>query len=111
MEENSHTQTNCIIKLEVSVDGQTVLTESTDYAASVVTTGGANKNLKEMRAIMKQLTDSVTAQAATLAALYFRTNSGGGDGKTPKRIKCGQACTFESTARRKSISKTATAWS
>ena len=62
------------------MDGQTILIEATYFSAIAVTMGGANKDSKELRAMMKQLTASVTAQAATLAALSTETNSGGGDG-------------------------------
>ena len=40
------------------------------FAASTVSTE-VNKELAEIRAMMKQLADSVTAQDATVAALYF----------------------------------------
>ena len=56
------------------MDIQTVLTEATNYAASEVTTGGANKDIKELRAMMKHIAASVTTQSATLAALSFKTN-------------------------------------
>ena len=63
------------------MDGQTVLTKVIEYEASSVTAGGNNKELMELRAMMKKLTALVTAQAATLAALSFKTHSGGGGSK------------------------------
>ena len=39
LEEKANTQANRIIDLGASVDGQTVLTDTTDYAASAVSTG------------------------------------------------------------------------
>ena len=69
LEEKAHAQAERIIDLKARVDGQTVLIKATDYAASAVTTGGYNKDLKELRETTKQLMASVTAQAATLAAL------------------------------------------
>ena len=53
LEEEDHTQAERIIDIEASVDGQTVLTEATNYAASAVTTVGANKYLKEISVVMK----------------------------------------------------------
>ena len=63
LEEKAHTQAKCILELKASVDGQTILTEAINYAASTVTAGGNNKYLKDLRLIMKQLTASVTARA------------------------------------------------
>ena len=37
LEEKSLMQSKCIIELKSSLDGQTVLTKATDYAASAVT--------------------------------------------------------------------------
>ena len=42
------------------MDGQTVLIETINYAASAVATG-TNKEMKNIKAIMKKLADSVTA--------------------------------------------------
>ena len=39
LEEKSNAQAEHIIELEASVDGQTVLTNTTEYAVSVVATG------------------------------------------------------------------------
>ena len=39
LEEKANTQAECIIELEASVDGQTVLTNTNDYVASTVVTG------------------------------------------------------------------------
>ena len=60
------------------MDGQTVLTKATKYAASTVTVVGNNKDLKELSVVMKQLTATVT--------LSVKTHSGGDGGgiKTPK---------------------------
>ena len=86
LEEESHAQDECILDLEASMNGQTVLTKATKYVASEVTAGGNNKYLKELRAIMKQLKALVTAQAEILADQSVKTHSGGGSGgkKTPK---------------------------
>ena len=54
LEENSNAQTECIIELDASVDGQTVLTKNTKYMASTLATG-TKKELKEIKATMKQL--------------------------------------------------------
>ena len=62
-------------------------TEVPYFTASAVTMGGSNKELKEIRSMMKQLTASVTAQAATLTSLSTKTNSygdGGGGQNTNK---------------------------
>ena len=69
------------------MDGQTVLTKVIEYEASSVKAGGNNKELTELRAMMKKLTALVTAQAATLAALSFKTHSGGGGSKKNTRKK------------------------
>ena len=61
LEEKVNVHAECIIKLEASVDVHTVLTEATNFEASAVTTEGTNKELKELREIMKQLTASFTA--------------------------------------------------
>ena len=44
LEYKANTQAEIIIELEASVDGQTVLTKTTNYAASAVATG-TNKEL------------------------------------------------------------------
>ena len=80
LEEKTHTQAEHILEIEASVDGQTILTEATDYAAIAVTAEGNKKDLKGLRAMMKQLTDSVAVQAATLVALYVKIHSGGSGG-------------------------------
>ena len=48
LEEKSNTQAERIIELEASVDGKTVLTETTEYAASAVATG-TNKEISEIK--------------------------------------------------------------
>ena len=60
LEEKASAQSKCIIDLDVRVYGQTVLTDTTDYAASAVSTGD-NKELTEIRSMMKQLAALVTA--------------------------------------------------
>ena len=88
LEDKTHMQAERILALESSVDGQTVLTKATEYAESAVTVEGNNKDLKDLRTMMKQLTASVTAQEATLAALSVKTHSdGGGGGKNTKMKK------------------------
>ena len=54
LEEKSNAKAERIIELEASVDGQTVLTNTTKYVASAVATG-TNKELSEIKAIMKHL--------------------------------------------------------
>ena len=87
LEENSNTQSEPITDLEASMDGQTVLTNTTDYAAIAVATGN-NKELSEIKAIMKQLAAYVTFQAATVATLSTKMNGGSsGAGKTIDKKK------------------------
>ena len=78
LEEKYNMQFECIIDIEASVDGQTVITEATYFAAIAVATGGANKELKERRVMMKQFTAAFTSQAEPLEALSTNTNSGSG---------------------------------
>ena len=73
LEEKSNAQSKRIIDLDAIVYGQTVLTNTTDYAASAVSTG-ANKELTEIRSMMKPLAALVTAQAATVATLFTKIN-------------------------------------
>ena len=81
LEEKSNAQSKRIIDLEASMDGQTVLTNTTDYAAIAVATGN-NKELSEIKAMMKQLAASVTSQAETVAKLFTKMNgSSSGAGK------------------------------
>ena len=64
------------------MDGQTVLTDTTDYAASVLDTR-TNKEMSEIKAMMKKLADSVTAQAETVETLFTKMNEGSSiSGKT-----------------------------
>ena len=112
LEEKSHAQAERIIELEARVDGQTALTDATDYAEKYVTMGVSKKDLNDLRVIMKQLVDSITGQAATLEALSTKTNSGGGGsggGKNTDKKNCGQACTCARTPRGKYIIRKATA--
>ena len=85
--EKAHVQAEYIIELKASVDVQTVLTESNNYTASAVKTVGSNNYLKDLRAMMKQLTDSVTNQDATLVAISISTNSGGSGRKNTEKKK------------------------
>ena len=71
LEEKENAQSKC--ELEASVDGQTVLANTTDYAASAVATG-TNKEMSKIKAMMKQLAASVTDQAETVATLYTKMN-------------------------------------
>ena len=69
------------------MNGQTVLTKATKYAAIAVTAGGNNKDRKELRDMMKKITALFTSQAETLAALSVKTHSGGGGGKNTEMNK------------------------
>ena len=61
--------------------------DTTDYAEIAVATG-TNKEPNKTKAIMKQLSAYVTAQAATVATLSTNTNTGSGDsGKTKDKKK------------------------
>ena len=84
LEKKYDAQAGCIIKIEASVDGQTILIKAT-YFASIAVSTGANKELKEIRETTNQLATSVTAQAETLAALSISTNSGGGGWNSNKK--------------------------
>ena len=55
------------------MDGQTFLSNTTNYVASAVATG-TNKEMSEIKAMMKQLTASVTAHVATVATLSTNMN-------------------------------------
>ena len=55
------------------MDGQTVLIKTTNYAASAVATG-TNKELRNIKEMMKQLADSIIAQAATVATFSTKMN-------------------------------------
>ena len=93
LEEKANAQAKRIIELEASVDVQIVLTEATYFAASAMAKGGANKELKELRAMMKKLTASITSQAETLAYLSTKTNSrddgGGWKNTNQKKVRPG----------------------
>ena len=73
LEEKANIQANRIIELEVIVYGQTVFTDTVDYVASTVATG-SNKEMREIKAMLKQLAASVTAQAETVAILTTKMN-------------------------------------
>ena len=75
LEEKANAQVERIIELEASVEGQTVLSKATNFAASSVTTGGDNKDLKELHAAMKQLTCSSPRGTFFLHALSFECTS------------------------------------
>ena len=81
LEDNSNAHADRIIEIEVSVDGQTVLTNPTKYAASAVATGTNNK-LSEIKATTKHLAAPVTTQAATVATLSTNINGGSSGAKT-----------------------------
>ena len=87
LEEKSNSQAKRIIEPEDSVDGQTVLSKETYFAASAAETGGANKELQEIWEMMKKLTASVTTQDATFVSLSTKTNSGGGSGQNTNKNK------------------------
>ena len=55
------------------MDGQTFFANTIEYVASAVATG-TNKELSKIKAIMKQLAASVTAQAATVSTLSTKIN-------------------------------------
>ena len=57
------------------MDGQTILINTTEYAASAVDTG-TNKELSDIKEMIKQLVASVTAQAETVATLSTTMNNG-----------------------------------
>ena len=77
---------------------------ATVYVENTVTTEGANKDFKEIRVMMKQLTASVTSQAAILVALSVRTNSSGNrKWQNTEGKKIGLACTCAHTIRGKYI--------
>ena len=52
LEEKANAQAKCIIEIEAIVDGQTVLANTTNYAASAVATG-TNRELNNIKAMMK----------------------------------------------------------
>ena len=54
LEEKSNVQAKHILELEASVNGQTVLNDTTNYAVIAVSTG-TNKELTKIRAMIKQL--------------------------------------------------------
>ena len=88
--EKSNTQTERIIEIEAIVDGQTVLTNTNKYAASAVAKG-TNKELSDIKAMLKQLADYVTAQATTVETLSIMMNGvSSGAGKTIEKKKARQ---------------------
>ena len=69
------------------MDGQTVLTNPTEYGASAISTG-TKKELSEVKAMMKHLADSVISQLETVATLSNKMNGGSsGSGKTIDKKK------------------------
>ena len=68
LEEKANTQAKRIIELEASVDVQIVLTDTTDYASRAVATG-TNKEMSNIKEMMKQFAVSVSYQADTVAIL------------------------------------------
>ena len=86
LEAKSNAQAKHIIDLEASVDSQTVLTITTEYATSAVATR-TNKGLSEIKEMMKQLAASVTVQTATVETLSTNMNGGiSGVEKQTRRI-------------------------
>ena len=73
LEEKINAQAERIIDLEGRVDGQTVLTSTTNYVTSAVATG-TNNEMNEIKAMIKQLAYSVTAQAEKVATLSTNMN-------------------------------------
>ena len=55
------------------MDGQTVFTDTTNYAASAVATG-TNKEINNIKEIMKQLSAYATTQAETVSNLSTKMN-------------------------------------
>ena len=53
LEENAKAQAERIIELEARMDGQTVLTDTTDYAASAVATG-TNKEMSDIKSMSER---------------------------------------------------------
>ena len=86
LEEKANAQAQIIIELEASMDGQTVLTKATDFAASAVLTG-SNKDLTEIRTMINHLEASLISQAETLADLSTKTNSGSDVSKNTNKKK------------------------
>ena len=75
LKEKANTQAERIIELEASMDDQNVLIDTTDCAERAVDTGTNNK-MEKIKAMMKQLADYVTVQAATMASLSTKINGG-----------------------------------
>ena len=79
------------------MDGQTVLTNTNNCAASTVATG-TNKELSKVKAMTKQLAASVTAQAETVATLSTNMNGGSSGARKiidKKRVRPGlHACAY-----------------
>ena len=75
LREKSNTQAERIIELGASVDGQNVLTNTTEYVAMLVASG-TNKELREIKATMKQLAASVTTQEVTMETVSTKMNGG-----------------------------------
>ena len=65
------------------MDGQTFLSNTTNYVASAVATG-TNKEMSNIKETMKQLAASVTSQAEPVATLS--TNMNGGISSSGKNI-------------------------
>ena len=89
LEEKSNAQSERIIDLKASVDGQTFLTNTTYYTAIAVSIW-ANKELTEIWEMMKQISAFLIAQAATVAT--FSTNINGGEsgaGRNTNKKKAG----------------------
>ena len=76
--EKANAQAELIIELESSVDVQTVLTDTTNYAASVVDIV-TNKELNNIKLMTKKLADYFTVQVVTMEALSTEINGGSND--------------------------------
>ena len=87
LEKKANVQANFIIDLEYSVDGQTVLANTTYYAANSVATG-TNRELNKIQEMMNQLAASVPTQSAIMATLSSKMNRGSSSiGKTTDKKK------------------------
>ena len=74
LEDKYNAQAERIIEIKAIMDGQTVLTNATNYDASAVSMG-YRKELTDMRAMMKQLDDLVTTQDSTVETLSIKINT------------------------------------
>ena len=69
------------------MDGQTILSDTTDCAAITVAIG-TNKSMRERKAMMKQIVPSIATQSETVATLSTKINGGSSSsGKTIDKNK------------------------